>query len=51
VRGSNRLTQDFCEGTLTRVVEGAVSVYDVVAEKGILVKPGESYFAKAGKIK
>ena len=51
VRGTNWLTQDFCEGTLTRVVEGAVSVYDLVAKKGILVKPGKSYFAKAGKIK
>ena len=51
VRGTNWLTQDFCEGTLTRVVEGTVSVYDLVAKKSILVKAGKSYFAKAGKIK
>jgi uncharacterized repeat protein (TIGR01451 family) len=51
VRGTNWLTQDFCEGTLTRVVEGAVSVHDLVAKKTIVVKAGKSYFAKAGKIK
>jgi hypothetical protein len=51
VRGTNWLTQDFCEGTLTRVVEGTVQVYDLVTKKWKTVKAGQSYFAKAGKIK
>ena len=33
VRGTNWLTQDFCEGTRPRVVEGVVLVYDLVAKK------------------
>jgi len=51
VRGTNWLTQDFCEGTQTRVVEGVVQVYDLVLKKWKTLKAGQSYFAKAGKIK
>jgi Domain of unknown function DUF11 len=51
VRGTNWLTQDFCEGTQTRVVEGVVQVYDLVLTKWKTLKAGQSYFAKAGKIK
>jgi hypothetical protein len=51
VRGTNWLTQDFCEGTLTRVVEGVVSVHDLVTDKYVLVKAGKSYFTKAGPLK
>ena len=51
VRGTNWLTQDFCEGTQTRVVEGVVQVYDLVSKKWKTLKAGQSYFAKAGKIK
>ena len=50
VRGTNWITTDFCDGTDTRVVAGIVRVYDLVAKKWILLKAGESYFAKAGKI-
>jgi hypothetical protein len=50
VRGTNWLTTDYCDGTDTRVVTGIVWVYDLVKKKGILLKPGQSYFAQAGKI-
>jgi Calx-beta domain len=50
VRGTNWITTDFCDGTDTRVVAGIVRVYDFVTKKWILLKAGESYFAKAGKI-
>ena len=51
VRGTNWLTEDFCDGTKTRVVAGVVQVYDLVKKKWVTLKPGQSYFAKAGKIK
>jgi hypothetical protein len=50
VRGTNWLTTDYCDGTETRVVAGIVRVFDFVTKKTILVKPKQSYFAKAGKI-
>jgi hypothetical protein len=50
VRGTNWVTTDFCDGTDTRVVAGIVRVYDLVLKKGLLLKAGQSYFAKAGKI-
>ena len=50
VRGTNWLTTDFCDGTETRVVTGVVSVFDFVTKKTIMLKPKQSYFAKAGKI-
>jgi uncharacterized repeat protein (TIGR01451 family) len=51
VRGTNWLTKDFCEGTLTRVVEGVVSVHDLVTDKYIRVTAGKRYFTKAGPLK
>jgi hypothetical protein len=50
VRGTNWLTTDFCDGTEIRVVAGIVRVYDLVAKKWVVLKAGESYFAKSGKI-
>jgi hypothetical protein len=50
VRGTNWVTTDYCDGTDTRVVAGIVQVFDLVLKKLILLKPGQSYFAKAGKI-
>lgn len=50
VRGTNWITTDFCDGTDTRVVAGVVRVYDLVAKKWVLLKAGQSYFAKAGKV-
>lgn len=51
VRGTNWLTADYCDGTLTRVVSGIVQVYDLVQKNWVSLKPGQSYFAQAGKIK
>jgi uncharacterized repeat protein (TIGR01451 family) len=47
VRGTNWLTQDYCDGTLIRVVTGVVQVYDLVLKKFVILKPGQSYFANA----
>jgi hypothetical protein len=47
VRGTNWLTEDFCDGTQIRVVAGIVQVYDLVLKRWKLVHPGEKYFAKA----
>ncbi len=47
VRGTRWLTQDRCDGTLTRVVKGSVSVQDFVARRSVLVRAGQSYLARA----
>lgn len=46
VRGTRWLTQDFCDGTLTRVVEGSVAVRDLKKRKTVVVRAGHSYFAR-----
>jgi hypothetical protein len=46
VRGTRWLTQDFCDGTLTRVVEGSVAVRDLRTGKTVVVRAGHSYFAR-----
>jgi hypothetical protein len=46
-RGTAWFTQDRCSGTFTRVIEGAVSVRDLVRHKRVLVKAGHSYLARA----
>jgi hypothetical protein len=45
VRGTRWLTQDFCNGTLTRVTRGSVTVRDLAKRKSIVVHSGHSYFA------
>jgi hypothetical protein len=45
VRGTIWLVQDSCDGTLTRVRQGVVSVRD--RKKTVLVRAGRSYLAKA----
>jgi uncharacterized repeat protein (TIGR01451 family) len=45
VRGTNWLTQDFCDGTLVRVVTGVVQVRDFVLKQTVLLKAGQKYFA------
>lgn len=50
VRGTNWVTTDYCDGTETRVVNGVVQVYDLVLKKFIILKAGQTYFAKAGTI-
>jgi uncharacterized repeat protein (TIGR01451 family) len=51
VRGTYWLTEDDCEGTLTRVVEGVVRVHDLVKNKYVNVTAGHTYFTRAGPIK
>jgi hypothetical protein len=47
VRGTIWLTQDRCDGTLTTVRRGSVSVRDLRRKKTITVKAGHSYLARA----
>jgi hypothetical protein len=49
VRGTIWLTQDECDGTLTRVRRGVVSVNDFKRHKTLNVKAGRSYLARAVK--
>jgi hypothetical protein len=45
VRGTTWLTDDRCNGTLTKVTAGKVGVRDFVRKKTIVIKKGKSYFA------
>ncbi len=45
VRGTIWLVQDRCDGTLTQVVEGVVSVFDSARNKTVSVSAGGSYLA------
>jgi len=47
VRGTRWLTKDRCNGTLTRVKRGVVSVLDLRRHKSVVVKAGHSYFARS----
>jgi hypothetical protein len=47
VRGTIWLTQDECDGTLTKVQRGTVSVRDFKRKKTVTVKAGRSYLARA----
>ena len=51
VRGTIWLTQDRCDGTLTTVKRGIVSVRDFKRRKTVSVKAGHSYLARAAKAK
>ena len=51
VRGTRWLVQDSCEGTLTRVSQGLVSVRDTVKRKTFLVRAGRKYLAVPKKRK
>ena len=46
VRGTRWLTEDRCNGTLTRVTEGSVVVRDRGTRKRTVVKAGQRYFAR-----
>ncbi len=46
VRGTRWMVEDRCDGTLTRVSEGAVLVKDFTKSKRVLVKAGHSYLAR-----
>jgi hypothetical protein len=47
VRGTIWLVQDRCDGTLTKVRRGTVSVRDFKRKKTVTVKAGHSYLARA----
>jgi hypothetical protein len=47
VRGTEWITEDTCDGTLTTVVKGAVSVRNVHNGRKKLVKAGHSYLVRA----
>ena len=46
VRGTIWLTEERCDGTLTTVKRGTVSVRDLSAARPITVKAGHSYLAR-----
>jgi len=48
VRGTFWEVADYCDGTLIQVREGSVIVKNFVTGKTIVVKGGQSYFAKSG---
>jgi len=47
VRGTAWFVEDRCDGTLTRVSKGSVSVYDRGRHRTVLVRAGHSYLARA----
>ena len=47
VRGTRWLTVDRCDGTLTRVTDGAVVVRDFRRHRSVVVRKGHSYLARA----
>jgi hypothetical protein len=47
VRGTAWYVEDRCDGTLTRVSAGSVSVYDRGRHRTVLVRAGHSYLARA----
>ena len=47
VRGTIWLVEDGCDGTLTKVRRGVVSVRDIKRKKTVKVKAGHSYLARA----
>jgi hypothetical protein len=49
IRGTKWLVQDSCDGTLTRVAQGVVSVRDVPKRRTVLLRAGRSYLAKPPK--
>jgi hypothetical protein len=49
VRGTRWLTEDRCDGTVTRVVQGAVAVRDLGAHRTVLVKAGRRHVAKVAR--
>jgi hypothetical protein len=49
VRGTKWVVIDRCDGTLTRVVRGVVSVRDTVSGKTVTVRAGKQYLARKSK--
>jgi hypothetical protein len=51
VRGTRWLTEDRCDGTLTRVKRGKVAVRDIAKRKTVVVRAGRKYIARPKKQK
>jgi Tol biopolymer transport system component len=49
VRGTTWLVTDRCDGTLTSVKSGTVSVFDFKRKRTVKVKAGKSYLARASR--
>jgi hypothetical protein len=49
VRGTRWLVQDRCDGTLTKVAQGVVTVRDFRKRKNIIVRAGKQYLARSAK--
>ena len=47
VRGTAWYVEDRCDGTLTRVSKGSVSVRDLHRPRTVVVRTGDSYLARA----
>jgi hypothetical protein len=47
IRGTAWAVTDYCDGTLTKVTQGSVTVRDFRLKKNVVVKAPRSYFAKA----
>jgi hypothetical protein len=48
IRGTQWLVEDRCDGTLTKVKRGTVSVRDFKNRRTVTVRAGHSYLARAG---
>ena len=49
VRGTKWVVIDRCDGTLTRVVRGSVTVRDTVRKRTVIVRAGKQYLARKAK--
>lgn len=47
VRGTTWLTTDRCDGTLTRVTSGSVTVRDLARKRNVVVRAPQTYLARA----
>jgi Ca2+-binding RTX toxin-like protein len=45
--GTTWVTEDRCDGTLTRVIQGTVRVHDLSSHRTVTVRAGHSYLARA----
>ncbi len=46
MRGTKWLTEDRCNGTLTRVTKGTVTVRDFKRKRNVIVRAGQRYLAQ-----
>ena len=49
VRGTAWYVEDRCDGTLTRVSKGSVSVRDLRRQRTVIVNAGKSYLARSAR--